>query len=341
MFEADGPGCGPVYTIVSNLMGTHRKATLWILAMAAVAAQDPDEAHRKVYRKAAPSVVALWSKVLGGDRSASGVVLSKDGLILTSYAGCPDGATDIRVWLHGPRKLAGELVATYPRFELSLVRVRTEEELVPVEFGRSGDVRVGDRSYTIGNAANSIVTDAEPSFNVGVVSGMYRLDEPRANSTYTGPVLETTAAVNVGMEGAPCLDASGRMIGFVTLNYSPSRFLGTALPIDDVRHILERMRAEVAAAKAPPAEAGRGSLGMTTEAAGGKLVVARVVPGGAADRAGLRKGDVILEVAGTPVRTPADVAARLEGLQAGSIVWVTLDFGGTPERVKVELREGR
>ena len=61
----------------------------------------------------------------------------------------------------------------------------------------------------MGNAANSIILDTQPSFQIGVISGSYHLQEPRANSTYQGIVLETSAAVNVGMEGAPLLDKAG------------------------------------------------------------------------------------------------------------------------------------
>lgn len=304
------------------------------------AARDGQDAgHRKVYDKVADSVVAIRAMAPLGERSGSGVVMSKDGLILTSYAVCPAGSSNIRVWIRGPRKYSAELVGTSKKDELAVLRIKPKGELAPVEFGESSKVRIGHVSYTIGNAANSIILDDQPSLNVGVVSGVYRLTEERANSTYVGPVIETTAAVNVGMEGAPCLDAEGRMVGFVTLNYSPHRFLGTAIPLDNLKHAIERIRSEqpAPAAAEDPAEAGEGYLGLKVHAQGGKLLVAEVEPGGPAARAGLQKGDVLVGIGDVKLKTEKELAERLKGLEAGSIVWFTVDLGGLTDSVKVVL----
>ena len=322
---------------------TKGKAVFLLLAAAVPASAQVSPANqREIYRKAAPSVVAIRARALGtlGEHSGTGVVLSPDGLILTSTAVCPRGATHIRVWIHGPRRLDAELVAASRKHELALIRIKPKKPLTPIELGRSSPLRIGDVSYTLGNAANSIITDAQPSLNAGVVSGMYRLSEPRANADYVGPVIETTAAVNVGMEGAPCLDAKGRMVGLITLNYSPHRFLGVAIPIDEIRQVIGRLRKEAALAKAEDTEeAGAGHLGLTARLVDGKVVVATVDKGGPAEREGLQKGDVILKIGDAPVRTPGDVAARIKGLQAGSIVWITIDFAGQEGRMKLTLEE--
>jgi S1-C subfamily serine protease len=311
---------------------------LWACA-GSVLAQQADDANRAVYRKVADSVVAVRAMAPLGERSASGVILSRDGLVLTSYAGCPDGATNIRVWVRGPRLYTAEIVGTSKRDELTLLRIKPRGELKAAELGRSSDVRLGEASYTIGNAANSIILDDQPSFNVGVISAIYRLADERANSTYTGPVLETTAAVNVGMEGAPCLNAEGRVVGLVTLNYSPHRFLGTAIPIDEIRPVIERLSKGTAAEAAEAAPAGEGWLGIKVKAEGGKLVVDAVDKDGPADIAGFGKGDAILAVGNTPVRTVREFDEALKGLESGSIVWIRGDFGGKVEVVKVTVEK--
>ncbi|HLF93115.1 MAG TPA: S1C family serine protease, partial [Planctomycetota bacterium] len=247
-------------------------------------AQSGDEAHKNVYRKVVDSVVAVRALAPLGERSGSGVVLSGDGIILTSYAACPAGATNIRVWVKGPRLYAAEIVATSKKEELTLLRIKPRGELKAVELGESGKVRTGEVSYTIGNAANSIILDDQPSFNTGVVSGYYRLTEERANSTYVGPVLETTAAVNVGMEGAPCLDAGGKMVGFVTLNYSPNRFLGTVIPSDGLNDVIQSLlRTPSADAGDPAVPAGEGTLGLKVKEEAGKVLVEAVDEDGPAD----------------------------------------------------------
>jgi len=312
--------------------------SLLLSACAAAAAQVPDDAHAKLYEKTVDSVVAIRALAPLGERSGSGVVLSKDGLILTSYSVCPDAATKIRVWVHGPKLYEAEIIGTSKKDELVLLRIRPRGELKPVELGTSSNVKVGDLSYTLGNAANSIILDDQPSLNVGIVSGFYRLDEDRASSTYTGTVLETTAAVNVGMEGAPFLDASGRMVGLVTLNYSPNRFLGNAIPIDELKPVIERLKKEKAAAPDETAsEGGEGTIGLKLKESNGKLVVAEVEKGSSAAQAGFNPGDVIVEVANAKVKTAAEVAERLKGLEAGSLIWIRVE--GEPKPFKVMLEK--
>lgn len=314
-----------------------------LLALAALpglaAAQVPDNGHEKVYAKTVRSVVAVRALAPLGERSGSGVVLSKDGLILTSYAVCPEGATKIRVWVHGPRLYEAEIAGVSKKDELVLLRIRPRGELVPIELGASSSVKVGDLSYTLGNAANSIILDDQPSLNVGIVSGFYRLDEDRASSTYTGMVLETTAAVNVGMEGAPVLDAAGRMTGLVTLNYSPNRFLGNAIPVDGLKPVIDRLRKEKASVEEPAPEGGEGSIGMTFREANGKVVVDSVDRDGAGARAGFSKGDVVLEVGNAKVKTAGEVADRLKGLEAGSILWIRVEGESQPFKVILEKKK--
>jgi serine protease Do len=317
-------------------------AAIPLLGGGPLPAQDgpaADESHQRVYRTVVDSVVAVRALAPLGERSGSGVVLSKDGLLLTSYAICPDGSTNIRVWVKGPRLYTAEIVGTSKKEELTLLRIKPRGELKPVELGVSEVVRTGELSYTIGNAANSIILDDQPSFNVGVVSAAYRLADERANSTYTGPVIETTAAVNVGMEGAPCLNADGKMVGMVTLNYSPHRFLGTAIPIDEIRPVIERLK-KGTASLAEEVPAGEGWLGLKVKMTeGGKVIVDSVEKDGPAELAGFGKGDVILEVGSTPVKSPRDLEERLKGMEAGSVVWFKADQAGRIETFKVTLEK--
>jgi len=312
-------------------------APLLLALWAQAAGTDPGA----VFEKAAASVVAVRAKApVLGERSGTGVVLSKEGLILTSSAACPEGSTDIRVWLRGPRRVAGELMAVSRKDEIAIIRIKPPFDLRPIELGDSSGVRVGHVSYTIGNAANSIILDDQPSFNAGVVSGLYVLPEERANSTWRGPVIETTAAVNVGMEGAPCLDRRGKMVGLVTLNYSPSRFLGAALPIDELKPAIERLlrRGSGAPDEALPA-AGEGYAGFRAADRDGRVVVAEVDPDGPAGRAGMKQGDAILEVGRAAVKSARDVEERLRGLEAGAAVWLRIEADGEAAPLKIVLEK--
>src|SRR5262245_40738468 len=128
-----------------------------LLLALALAPQASEDAHRAVLEKASPSVVGIRALAPLGERSGSGVILSKEGLILVSYSTCPEGCENIRVFLKGPRLLVGKLVATAPAHEFSLIKVEPKGELTPIEFGDSAAVKAGDASYTLGNASNSII----------------------------------------------------------------------------------------------------------------------------------------------------------------------------------------
>lgn len=194
-----------------------------------------------IHEKSVHSVAGVRASTALGERSGTGIVLSSDGLILTSYTVCPAEATGIRVWLKGPRRYDGSIVGTDARYDMTLIRIKCGEELKPISLGRSSGVRVGQLSYTIGNLEHSIIRNDEAALSSGRISGAYRVKERRAGSSYVGPVLETSAAIGVGMEGAPCLDAEGLVIGVLTTNYSPSRFLGVAIPVDEIKPAIERL----------------------------------------------------------------------------------------------------
>jgi S1-C subfamily serine protease len=301
-----------------------------------LALQGSDREHKKLYEKVRGSVVAIRAMAPLGERSGTGTVIDKDGLILTSYSVCPEGSKNVRVWTAGPRMYKAEIVGTSKRDEVALLRIKPKDPLPPIAFGESGKVKTGEISYTIGNAANSIILDDSPSLNVGVISGQYTLTEPRANSTYAGIVLETTAAVNVGMEGAPLLNAEGKMIGFVTLNYSPHRFLGAAIPIDSQKYVIEILLKKESD-KTAPVETGEGTLGVKAEDRAGRIVVTEVVREGAADRAGIRPGDTILGIGKTRIQNCEELWRRLKDMKAGDIVWLTIEADGDSYQVKVTL----
>jgi len=302
---------------------------LWFMSF--FSPQDPPEV---VYEKVHPSVVAIRSLAPLGERSGSGVIIDSSGTILTSYSVVPKGAKNIRVWTTEPGKYQNvELIGTSKKDELSLIRITPKKKLSPILFGKSARIRIGDIAYTVGNAANSIILDTQPSFQIGVISGSYNLQEPRANSTYQGIVLETSAAVNVGMEGAPLLDKAGRMIGFITLNYSPNRFLGCAIPIDGQIFVINRLRKETTSKE--NLESKEGELGVSVQPGKGGLVITNILPGSSAEYAGLQVGDVIERIGKDVLQKPEDLDKSLKGVKSGDVIWVAIKEVGV---IKIHLR---
>ncbi len=315
-----------------------------ILALSFLLCQGSQENHQKVYDLNVESVVAIRGMAPLGERSGSGVILTKEGHILCSYAVVPQGSTKVRVWTKGPRQYDAEIVNHSKADEITILKIKPKEgqklpEFKPVTCADSSKSQQGDTVYTLGNASNSIINDDSPSLNVGIFSGTYRLAEPRANSTYVGTVLETTAAVNIGIEGGPLLNADGKMIGMITLNYSPSRFLGAAIPWntlkDPVALLMDPRNAKVT--DTPDVPAGEGSFGATIADKDGKVVVTAVEKGGAADLAGLTPGTIILAFGDMPVKNAAELLGKLKGLEAGTKVYFKVNIEGLDDKVTVEL----
>jgi serine protease Do len=317
-----------------------RIGTIGALALVLVAAalQDEDKTHPAVYEKVVDSVVAVRAEAPLGERSGTGVVLRADGLIMVSYAVVPEGAQNIRVWTKGPRMYKAQFVASSKKDEITLLKVEPDRKLKPIRFGASSRAKIGEVAYTLGNAQNSFINDDSPAFNTGIVSGFYNLRETRLDSTYTGYVFETTAAVNQGMDGAPLLNADGEMIGMVTLNYSPHRWLGNAIPVDPLRLRIEQLTAAAPKApESPEAPAGDGYLGFTVRAGEGGVVVAAVDESGPAKTAGIAPGDLIESIAGKSVKTVEEFEKLTRPLKSGTILWLKLRVMESSQEVKLEL----
>ena len=214
------------------------------------------ERHIEVQKRVAPAVVAVesaWVKNVQGVQVAgqsygAGVVLSADGLILTSFSACPhattfrpdDEAQTARVFFPNgrmlPVRIVGDDVATETRL-LQVVVPPGDARMVfdYLELADSTLAQVGDLAYTAGNPHRTISQDRQVAWSVGTISGIYTLN-PAARklanreSRYHGLTLETDAAVNPGSDGGPLVDANGRLLGMLSLSFCESRWLGSAVP---------------------------------------------------------------------------------------------------------------
>ncbi|OGG48868.1 MAG: hypothetical protein A3F84_28140 [Candidatus Handelsmanbacteria bacterium RIFCSPLOWO2_12_FULL_64_10] len=303
--------------------------------------QDEPKTTRQIFKECVGSVVAVRGWAHLGEQSGAGVVISEDGLILCSYTTVPEGSEKIRVWFKGPKLYTAEYVAGSKHDEVSLIRIKPDAPLTPIRFGESAACDLGQAVFSIGNAQNSFINDDQPSFQRGIISGRYVLTDLKSGAYFRGELFETTAAVNEHMDGGVLLNDRGEMIGMITLNYTPNRWMGHAIPVDWIRKTLDRLKHDIAASTAAGAESdpGSGALGFTMKDEGGKVVVDTVVENGPADTAGLRAGDAILRISGEAVADAASARKRLDGLAAGSWVWLEVDAGGDIEKIKLRAEK--
>lgn len=322
------------------------RAVLLVLSLCAVAGGSPAD----IYERAQKTVVGVRAVAALGERTGAGIILDADGYILTSSSIVPVSAKEVRVWINGATRVRAEIVGSVKEQELTIVKIDPKGlQLHPATLGSSAGVRVGDVAYTIGNAFFSIINDDQPSFSAGIVSGIYSLNEERGDATYVGQVVETTAAINPGMEGGALLDREGKVVGMITSNHSIQRWLGAAIPIDLLRKDIELLKAGRhpsqggAVRETDRHEQGKGYLGIGVEAREGKIVVVSVDKEGPSWKKGIREGDVIVGIAGNKPSDAADFLRKLADVKAGAVIWLNIDIGGegVVEELKIVLDKER
>jgi Do/DeqQ family serine protease len=240
----------------------------------------------------------------------SGVVVGAGGYVITNHH-VVDGADEIEVSLHDGRKLLARVVGTDPETDLAVLRV-SADDLPAISFGSSDALRVGDVVLAIGNpfTLGHTVTS-------GIVSALGRSG---LGMTTFENFIQTDAAINPGNSGGALIDAGGNLVGINTLIIShtgASGGIGFAIPVSTAKMVLEQIIKTGAVTRGwigvelrdvSPLDAASLQLGAPRGA-----LIAVVQRGGPADKAGVRPGDVAVEVQGKPV---ADATAVLNAIAA-------------------------
>ena len=322
----------------------HLLAGTWVLlaAVPALAAQDePDKIHVRLARKVAPAVVY----VEGGGQRGSGVIIDPSGLVLTSPTACGANTTVVTVVSKGNRQHKGKVIGRDTLRELVVIKIDAPEPFAAVALGDSDAAKVGQIAYVFGDSYESLVNDDQAAMSLGIVSGVYTVDEKRGGSLYTGPVLETSAAVNPNQDGGPLVDREGRLLGLVTLNSDESKFTGLAVPVNALKPSVEKIRKAhasgaggVADVTEKPRAASDAWLGLETRAVDGGLEVTRVSKNGPADKAGVRKGDLLKRADGRPLGTEAALEDATSARPPGEVLVLVLIRDG--ERIEAKVTVG-
>src|SRR5882672_3295405 len=245
----------------------------------------------------------------------SGVIVSASGYVLTNHH-VVEAADEIEVALADGRKLLAKVAGSDPDTDLAVLRVNAEN-LPAISFGSSEALRVGDVVLAIGNpfGVGQTVTS-------GIISALGRTG--LGISTFENFV-QTDAAINPGNSGGALVDAAGNLIGINTAIFSRSggsMGIGFAIPVSTAKMVLDQIvksgtvtrgwiGVEVQEITPPIAES------FKLESTRGALI-AGVLRGGPADKAGVKPGDVLVEIEGKPVADPAAMLNLIAALAPGS-----------------------
>ena len=253
----------------------------------------------------------------------SGVIIEKDGVIVTNYHVVAN-SDEIDVTLADGRRFEARLVGADPASDLAVLRIDAND-LPTATWGDSDTVEVGEMVWAIGNPFG-----LDRTLTYGIVSAVGRrgvLDSPYQE------FLQTDASINPGNSGGPLVDVHGRIMGITTAivgkDYSG---IGFAIPSNTARAvslaILENGYVE------------RGYVGMALRASGPAefgVLVAAVEPKSPADAAGIRPGDLVVSFDGEPVAEPAALVLHLTRTPIGERVPLGIVRGGTEAGVTVQV----
>lgn len=313
----------------------------------AAATTRPDGSIAKIAATATPSVVTLRVEGADGDGTGSGWVYDDRGHIVTNnhvVASAADGG-DITVVLANGQQAEATIVGRDASYDLAVVKV-DRTDLAPLELGSSEDVVVGDQVIAVGAplGLDSTVTS-------GIVSALNRPVTPgEADDQSFINAIQTDAAINPGNSGGPLLDMQGRVIG---VNSAIARAPGSSLSgqSGNIGVGFAIPSAQVATTVTQLIETGKAVhpvigvfLDSTYTGEGVRIADAgpdgqpAVNPGGPADRAGLRAGDVVLSFEGRPVSEDGELVVAIRSRTVGEEVTLTIRRDGTERDVTMVLQ---
>ncbi len=265
----------------------------------------------------------------------SGVILTPDGYIVTNNHVIA-GAQDIEVFTQNRKEYKAQLVGTDPRTDVAVLKIDAAG-LPTLELGDSSNLKVGDFVFAIGDPFGIGETAT-----MGIVSATGRA-LGGAIERYED-FIQTDAAINPGNSGGALIDVHGSLVGINTAIISGgggNEGIGFAIPVNMARDVMNQIveRGKVI----------RGYLGVSIQrvdpdmakafglSQGGGALISDVSPSGPADKAGLRRGDIILELNGTSVTGPDDLSLRTSEMPPGSVAHLQVFRNGQKKEIDITL----
>jgi serine protease Do len=261
----------------------------------------------------------------------SGVVISSNGYVLTNEH-VVRSAEKITVILSDGRRFEGKVLGSHPQYDLAVVKI-DGKNLPVARLGTSNDLMVGEWAIAIGNPFGFLLNDTQPTVTAGVISATHRDIKSQVASTgiYKN-MIQTDAAINPGNSGGPLVNAKGEVIGINTFIFTKSggsEGIGFAIPIDAAKRVVDEL---IKYGKVRNVWIGVRTWELTpyvAERLGTKdrngLYVSVIERGSPADKAGIKVGDIIRRVNGTPISDVDQAYRALFGANVGDSISLSVE----------------
>ena len=307
-----------------------------------------------VAEKVLPSIVGIqveynvnsifYRQTSTATAEGSGVIISEDGYILTnnhivsnssSYYQVSEASRIVVYLYNDPTEYEAKIVGTDEETDLAVIKIE-KTGLTPAELGDSDQVKIGEFAMAIGNPLGM-----QNSVSSGIISAVNREITDTDGKNYT--LIQTDAAINSGNSGGALVNSSGQVIGINTLKLMGTGVegMGFAIPINDTKPIYEDL-IQYSKVKRPYIGFSGRDLDEATAKANNLVVGAYVVSieeFSAAEKAGLRPGDVVIKINGTSITTMDELNAIKNECQIGDEITLTIVRDGQEKELKLTLME--
>jgi putative serine protease PepD len=304
-----------------------------------VASSSAPLSVNQIYRKTNRGVVEITVTTSGGDNSpfggggggtaqaqGSGWVYDSDGHIVTNDH-VVDGAKSISVRFWNGKTYSASVVGTDQSTDLAVIKVDApSSELHPLQVGDSSALQVGDGVVAIGSPFG-----LEGTVTSGIVSALHRAITAPNNFTINDSI-QTDAAINHGNSGGPLLNVQGQVIGVnaqIKSDSNGNEGVGFSIPSNTVRSIASQL---ISSGKVEHAY-----LGVSIDATAAAARIAEIRPSTPAAGAGLKAGDVVIEVDGKAISSGDDLTRVIDAHKPGDKISVTYKRSGSEHTVSLTL----
>jgi serine protease Do len=311
-----------------------------------------------VATRVSPSVVSIVTESTSGQSffgaqsvessAGTGLIISKDGYVLTNRHVIPDTTTTVEVVLSdGTSYKNVSVVGRDPINDLAFLKIEGASNLKPVELGDSGSIAVGQKVVAIGNALGQY----QNTVTSGIISGLGRplTATDGASSENLENLLQTDAAINPGNSGGPLVNLEGKVIGINTAVAADAQGIGFAIPINDAKGLIKGV---LNTGKVTRAYLGVRYTSITPEAVtqlklkvqngaylNGRSGASAIVAGSPADKAGLKDGDIIVKVNDINIDHTHPLASVLGSFAPGDTITITVNRDSKEVQVTATLAE--